>query len=212
MLPIAARGVGHMYSVPIRRISTRPSRSARLGTAIAGVLTAALLVAGSPSACAGGLAEEVRFGVYDQNIEPAGHSYENGLAINGEVLFSRIFAPSGSQLADAVLGFRPVIGGTYSMQRDTDKLYAGLSWTIPLVAGLFVESNLGAALHDGALDDPNGAHYGCHVNFWESVSAGYDIDAHWRLLLTADHFSNADLCAANRGLTQGGVRLGYRLN
>ena len=94
----------------------------------------------------------------------------------------------------------------------TNKLYAGLTWDAPLAQGFFVEGSFGLALHDGGLDEPGRAHYGCRLNFRESAALGYDIDPHWRVMLMVDHMSNADLCLQNRGLTNAGLRLGYRLD
>ncbi len=52
--------------------------------------------------------------------------------------------------------------------------------------------------------------YGCQVNFRESASLGYDVNQHWRVLATVDHMSNGNLCEPNHGLTNAGIRLGYR--
>jgi hypothetical protein len=154
----------------------------------------------------------VRIGGLSQNIESAGHAHEDGLAVNGEVLFAAPFGLRGDDLVDRLLAFRPHLGASYSLARDTDKLYAGLTWDLPLERGFFLEASMGLAIHDGGLDDPAHAQYGCRVNMRESVGLGYDLDRHWRLMLMLDHMSNGNLCAQNRGLTQGGLRLGYRLD
>ena len=158
------------------------------------------------SAVAGGLVDEIRFGGLSQNIEPSGRAHEHGFDINAEVLFVAPFASSG------LFGFRPHIGGTYNFEGTTDKLYAGLTWDFRLRDAFFLEASFGAAVHNGGLIEGDVAQYGCRVNFRESASLGYDVAEHWRVMLMIDHMSNANLCAKNRGLTNAGLRLGYRLN
>ena len=171
-----------------------------------------LLAAGGAPAVAGEIVDELRIGALDQNIEPTGHAHENGADINAEVLFVPFFAPTGNPVNDVLFGFRPHIGATYNFAGTTSKLYAGLTWDVPLQRGFFLEASFGAAVHNGSLDEPGKAQYGCRVNFRESASLGYDIDASWRVMLMLDHMSNADLCDKNRGLTNAGLRLGYRLD
>lgn len=164
--------------------------------------TLALLLATTVAAHAGGPVDEVRLGGLAQNAEPKGRVHEHGYNVNGEILFRPIAV---------LLGARPHLGGTYNFEGTTNKLYTGLTWDVPVGAGFFLEGSLGAALHDGGLDEPGKATYGCRVNFRESASVGYELDPHWRVMLMIDHMSNAGLCVKNRGLTNAGVRLGYRL-
>jgi len=39
---------------------------------------------------------------------------------------------------------------------------------------------------------------------------GYRLTTHWQVMASIEHNSNAGLCDRNRGLTNGGLRLGYR--
>jgi lipid A 3-O-deacylase len=164
-------------------------------------------------ACAGEWLSELRLGGLAQNIESMAGKHERGADINAEVLFATAFAPTGDAVQDVLFGFRPHIGATYNFSGTTSKLYAGLTWDAPLAHGFFLEGSLGLALHDGSVaDEPGRAQYGCRVNFRESAALGYALDANWRVMAMIDHMSNADLCAQNRGLTNAGVRLGYRLD
>jgi lipid A 3-O-deacylase len=171
-----------------------------------------LLLAPVATASAGGLIDEVRVGGLAQNIEPTGHRNEHGANINAEVLFAPVSAPTGDQVQNVLWGFRPHVGATYNFEGTTNKLYAGLTWGAPLTAGFFLEGSLGLAVHDGGLAEDNRTQYGCRVNFRESASLGYALDPNWRVMLMVDHMSNADLCPQNRGLTNAGLRLGYRLD
>jgi hypothetical protein len=46
--------------------------------------------------------------------------------------------------------------------------------------------------------------------FRESASLGYRITSNVSVMGTVEHISNAGLCDQNRGLTNVGLRLGYR--
>ena len=82
---------------------------------------------------------------------------------------------------------------------------------------LFIEASFGGTVHNGPLQPHYDlspifvATYGCPLNFRESASTGVDLSERWRLLATIDHMSNAGLCGYNRGLTNYGARLSYRL-
>jgi hypothetical protein len=51
---------------------------------------------------------------------------------------------------------------------------------------------------------------GCNVLFHEQASLGFNVTQNWRLIGTVEHSSNAGLCDFNRGLTDFGVRIGYK--
>jgi lipid A 3-O-deacylase len=177
-------------------------------------LCAAILIHGTiPAARAGGLVDEVRLSVLQQNVEPRLHDIEFGQDINGEVLFAPLFAPTGNVWHDWLFSFRPTIGGTYNFAGKTDIAYAGITWDLPLGHGLFWESSFGGAVHrNGPLKADGTDLYGCTWNFHESLGLGYNISDNWDVMLVVDHMSNARLCDPNRGLTNAGVRIGYRLN
>jgi hypothetical protein len=44
--------------------------------------------------------------------------------------------------------------------------------------------------------------------FEKSASLGYRRTEHWSVMATIEHSSNAGLCGTNRGLTNGGARIG----
>ena len=51
---------------------------------------------------------------------------------------------------------------------------------------------------------------GCRVQFYEVFGAGADITSNMTATVTWEHTSNASLCAQNDGLTNLGVRIGYK--
>jgi hypothetical protein len=178
------------------------------------VLGAALAMAFAPKAQAGedvSFLSELRLGVFDQSID--GSTSEAGVAVNAEALFDPLPIASGYPALDRVLTPRPHIGATVNAGGDTSLAYAGLSWTIPLYQDwLFAELSFGGALHNGPLDEPGIASYGCGWAFRETLSFGMSLSQDWHVLASFEHMSNADFCDRNRGLTNAGVRLGYSLD
>lgn len=161
--------------------------------------------------------EEARLGVLKQNLEGSGQ--ESGLTLNGELLFASLFPRYDNVLARVFLsGSRPHIGASINTAGHTSQLYFGSTWTWPVAGPVFLEASFGGAVHDGPLrphydlDPKFVATYGCALNFRESASAGVDVSAKWRILLTVDHMSNAGICEFNRGLTNVGARMSYRFN
>lgn len=178
-------------------------------------LFAALGLAGLPAEAPAGedtaFLSELRLGLFDQSID--GAVSEAGIAVNAEALFQPLPWSSGFPALDRVIQPRPHIGATINAGGDTSLGYAGLSWTIPLYRDwLFAEASIGGALHNGPLDVPGIASYGCNWAFRETLSLGLNITEGWSLLGTFEHMSNADFCDRNRGLTNAGVRLGYSLD
>lgn len=173
-----------------------------------------LLALGPAPVCAGELdlgISELRLGIFDQSVD--GAQSEDGAAVNVEVLLARLGTPAESALLDAVLRPRPMLGASINTQGDTSVGYAGLTWTVPLLGDrLFAEASFGGAIHDGPLAEHGAASYGCTWAFRESASLGIGLGEGWQILGTVEHMSNADLCDRNRGLTNAGVRLGYRLD
>ena len=186
--------------------------------ACAAPATAAELIAG-PARIAtptenydsGGFFSELRLGAL-ASVDGRERVREDGLFVDAQVLLNPILPPLDSFILDLLLRPRPHAGATISTAGETNQLYAGLTWTVPLGEVLFLEASFGATLHDHALDEDfeNGAQLGCHLLFRESAGIGLAIGAHWRLLASVDHASHAGLCGANDGLTHAGTSVGYR--
>lgn len=154
--------------------------------------------------------DEVRLGVLAHDIEPDPN--EGGVDFNIELLFKRPAAKYRSSLADILLRPRFHVGASINLDGDTNQLYAGLTWDIPLAPKWLLEVSFGGALHDGPTDASGAFSYGCPLSFRESLSLGYQVSDRWRVYGTVTHMSNAGLCDFNSGLTSAGVRFGYTLN
>jgi lipid A 3-O-deacylase len=200
----------------MRRIYTRLSRVSALSSICGAAIGALALLTppplhAEPDHRTGPLfaVDEVRLGVLAANLDE-GDSEDAETLINGEILFGRFSGPHGDPLHDFFLSPRPHIGFSVTPDDGTNQVYAGLTWDFRLSDRLFVEASFGGTLHDGptASSDPDS--YGCSLLFRESASIGYELTERLRLMLTVDHMSNAGLCDQNQGLTNAGVRLGYR--
>ena len=165
------------------------------------------------------LISEVRLGLFAHNV--FGGFIPNSLSgdkwnfkewhdVNGEILFQPLnwFDQSYGTL-------RPVVGGTVSFNNKENLGYAGLAYKKHLFqTGLFLEGKFGVGVHDGHLSNPpigsGMRRLGCRVQFHESASLGFDINEKMSVMTTYQHTSNADLCNYNAGLSNAGVRFGYK--
>lgn len=174
--------------------------------------TAALIAAGlslgAAQADEGGIVDEVRIGVLNHEMTLfRDSSDEDGADVNLEVLFD---SPAWLEWIGAP---RPHLGATIATHDDaTSFIYTGLNWDWDLWSSdFFVEGALGVALHDGETGRSTVSNeLGCTWNFHESASIGYKLTENHRLMVTAEHISNASLCSENEGLTNLGVRYGYK--
>ncbi|MGO9391675.1 acyloxyacyl hydrolase [Rhodoblastus sp.] len=151
---------------------------------------------------------ELRLGVFAHDPQ----SPEKGSAdLNGEILLGNLNpSPLGSWWNILIL--RPQMGGTLNFVGKTSALYGGLTGTVYLYRGLFLEASFGGAANDGkagAVVPPGYNAMGCNVSFHENASIGYRLSENWSLMGTIEHYSNKGFCVRNRGLTNYGARLGY---
>lgn len=155
------------------------------------------------------LFDEVRLGVFAHDpMSPEDGSVD----INGEILSARL------PLIDPLSKWRWLsprlhVGGTANTAGDTSHAYAGLTWTADVTEKIFIEGSFGGAIHDGDTGPTaplDKSELGCSPLFRESGSIGYRVSTNWSVMASIEHLSNAGLCDANRGLTNYGVRVGYR--
>jgi lipid A 3-O-deacylase len=148
--------------------------------------------------------DEIRLGAFAHDP----WSPESGSAdLNVELLFAK---PWGTG-ADWWLP-RPHVGATINFEGRTSTAYAGATWQYNVTDWAFLEATFGGSVNNGNTDasDPDMNALGCALLFRESASIGFDVTENWRIMATVEHNSNAGLCDFNRGLTNAGVRLGYK--
>ncbi len=177
----------------------------------------ASLLASTPSLAAdGGSAahvpaiEEFRLGILAGDLDPGGRS-DGRITINAEVLSPQLGGSDPASGFSRLLHPRFHLGASVSTDDDgVNQAYAGLTWTYGFGERLFFETSFGGAAHDGETADNNPNSYGCPVQFRESLSVGVNLTEALSMMATIDHMSNAGLCDENQGLTNAGVRFGYR--
>jgi len=107
----------------------------------------------------------------------------------------------------------PNVGATINFGGLESMVYGGMVWHVPVAATpFFTEAALGAALHNGALSGATAParNLGCSLLFHEQVSLGANLSPTTSVMLTAEHASSANLCLPNEGLTNIGVRVGFK--
>ncbi len=160
----------------------------------------------------GGFFSEVRLGAAFWALDGRERIHEDGVFIQGQVFLDPVLRPFDNFLADVLLRPRPHLGTSISTAGETNQVFAGVTWTLPVGKVLFLEANFGATLHDRGLDEDfeDGAQLGCHLLFREGAGVGVNLGPHWSIVASVDHSSNAGLCEDNDGLTHAGTSVGYR--
>lgn len=150
----------------------------------------------------------VRIGVlkHDFGYLLSRHNKEPGVDVNAEIVFDR---PSFSFLSGNI---RPNLGASVNNEGYTSKLYAGLLWELEMKCGLFLNTGLGAAVHNGRLDTNNEHRIatGSRFLFRVPVEVGYSLSEHHQISIMADHVCNAFLAHPNQGFDDLGLRYTYR--
>ena len=180
-----------------------PSLMRRL--AAAAVLAFATTLAPAAHAELGWL-DEAKLGVDAHDITLGGQHQEPGADINGELLFT---SPS---LLRVIGRPRPHFGVAVNTAGATSYAYFGLTWTATVFNRAFISGALGGAVHDGELNDekPDRKALGSRILFHEYVEAGYRVTPVLSLSVFLDHMSNANLARRNAGMTNVGLRTGFK--
>lgn len=150
--------------------------------------------------------DEAKLGLDAHDIGLGGDHKESGADINGELLFA------SPPLLNVIGAPRPHLGVAVNTSGATSYAYFGLTWTASLLERTFVSGGLGGAVHDGQLTGTaqDRKQLGSRILFHEYVEAGYRITPVLSLSVFLDHMSNADLARHNAGMTNIGLRTGFK--
>jgi len=141
---------------------------------------------------------------------------------NGELLnFSRwedisvdfLFKTPDADLFRWIGSPKPNLGATVNFAGRESMMHLGLTWQVPVFdTPVFIEGTFGGALHNGALTTANAParELGCSLLFYESAGIGVNVSDNATVMLAWEHASSANICAPNRGLTNIGVKVGYK--
>jgi lipid A 3-O-deacylase len=163
---------------------------------------------------------EVRVGVLDHDLHFLG-GRESGIDFNGELLFVSPFSGLGGFLPSWLRWAaepQPTIGASINSAGYTSQGYAALTWTVPLFTGLLRDNDglslglsAGGALNNGRIErEDDHAALGSNALFRLGAEIGYQVTPRIGLYVLLDHYSNAGLARANDGITDLGVRVGWR--
>ena len=168
-------------------------------------LSLAMIACGS-AAAQNRWVDEGKLGLSAHDMKLGGEHEEPGADVKGEVLFT------SPDLFTAIGRPRPHLGVSVNTAGATNYAYIGLTWTGEFFERAFASAALGGAIHDGELnaDKPHRKQLGSRVLFHEYVELGYRLTPIVSVSLFLDHMSNANLARHNAGLTDLGVRVGYK--
>lgn len=160
-----------------------------------------------------GPVDELKIGVLGHDVPIGGEHHEPGVDANVEALFV------SPDILRPILAPRPTLGLVLNSAGKTSYGYFGLTWEAMLTGtgqaadgGIFAALGLGGAVHTGPDISSESDHKGLGTRalFHESVELGYRFARGISLSLFLDHVSNADLSSHNPGLTNLGLRTGFK--
>ncbi len=157
---------------------------------------------------------EFRAGILAQSIdEPGPDGFFINLARIEDISFEILFLSPDMDVFRWLGSPRPNMGITINLGGLESMAFLGLTWQVPVLDGSFyLEGTLGGAVQNGIL---SGASYparnlGCSVLFYEAAGIGANVFDSMTATLVLEHASSANLCMPNQGLTNLGIRIGYK--
>ncbi len=179
------------------------------------VASAALLLFSVPALAQDFGVSEIRGGIFAHSVDEPGTfldmmNAERVQNLNVELLFDTPGLTEWLTLGQ----LRPHIGATLNTAGLESMVYAGVSWTVPIFdSPVFVEAAFGGAVHNGKNLGPTpmpARNLGCTLLFREAASIGVQLTENASIMATIEHASNANFCLDNRGLTNMGIRVGWK--
>ena len=157
---------------------------------------------------------EFRAGVIAHSVDDVG---PNGEALNftrpADINFEVLFRTPELDVF-RWLGYpRPALGVNINTGGLESYVRLGLTWHLPVFeTPFYVEGTFGGLLHNGATGPAiwPARPLGCSLLFYESVGVGANISDRLTVTALLEHSSNANLCPPNRGMTNMGVKIGYK--
>lgn len=164
------------------------------------------------------IVDEVRIGVLAHDVDYAALPFRVGdwkLDQIEDVSFDVLFTSPDVDVFRWIGAPRPDLGVTLNLDGQDSLAHLGLTWQLPLFqTPLYLEGTFGGAIHNGYLtnspDTSRRANFGCRVNFYQRYGVGAHINETLTATLTYEHTSNNGFCEENQGLSNFGVRLGWK--
>ena len=149
-------------------------------------------------------AREMKIAVMQHDFDnKLGHRHEKGQNIIVEYLFDK---------TENFLRAFPHVGASINNKGYTSNIYTGLTWQFDLGEMFLVEASLGASINNGERKKAKQKKraIGYNILFRESFAVGVRFAGNQSVSVMIDHTSSADLAMPNPGLTDIGLRYGYR--
>ena len=186
-----------------------------LCVAVAAPAAAQSLLSPEPFA---GIVDEVRVGIHAHDVDYAALPFRVGewnLDQIEDLSFDVLFTSPDLDAFRWVGTPRPDLGVTINFDGQDSLAHLGLTWQLPVFdTPFYLEGTLGGAVHNGYLtnspDTDRRQNFGCRLNFYERYGIGAHLSETLTATVTYEHTSNAELCDANQGLSNFGVRLGWK--
>lgn len=162
------------------------------------------------------IVDELRIGLHAHRVHHAALPFLVGewdVSRVEDISFDVLFASPDLDVFRWVGAPRPELGATMSLGGREHIAHAGLTWQLPLFeTPLYLEGSFGAAIHSGHLTGAPAGEYnfGCRVNFYERFGVGMNVTQNVTATLTYEHTSNNGWCEANDGLSNFGLRVGWK--
>ena len=163
-----------------------------------------------------GVVDELRIGLHAHNVHHTALPFNVSswdLRRVEDISFDVLFTSPDFDVFRWLGSPRPEIGTTINFNGRDSLVLAYLTWQLAVFeTPIYLEAGLGAAIHDGALTGaaPGRQNFGCRVNFYERWGVGMHVGDNATATLTYEHMSNNDWCVANEGVSNFGLRLGWK--
>ena len=164
-----------------------------------------------------GVVDELRIGLNAHNVNYTlfAKPWEYDLSQIEDVSFDVLFTSPDLDVFRWIGAPRPEVGVTLNLDGQDSLLHAGLTWQLPIFeTPFYLEGTFGAATHNGYLtgspDPERHANFGCRVNFYEKYGIGAHLNENVTATLLYEHTSNNGWCDANQGLSNVGLRMGWK--
>jgi lipid A 3-O-deacylase len=148
-------------------------------------------------------AQEIKIGIMQHDFDTKfKHRHEKGQNIIVEYMLDK---------TQNFLRAFPHIGASINNKGYTSNIYTGLTWQFDLGENFLIEASLGASINNAERKKTAKKRaLGSNILFRESLSAGFRFAKIHSLTIMIDHMSSADISKPNPGLTDIGLRYGYR--
>jgi hypothetical protein len=163
-----------------------------------------------------GMVDELRFGIHAHDVDYTALPFRwNEWKLNQieDVSFDVLFTSPDLDVFRWVGSPRPELGATLNLDGQDSLAHLSLTWQLPIFdTPIYLEGSFGAATHNGYnLNAPPGRKsFGCSINFYERWGIGTKLGDNATATLTYEHSSNNNWCDANDGLSNFGLRVGWK--